>query len=250
MATDDDDQNKVASLWPDPPLFWKDFTPENIARFETIKQEYAEVNGLDPANVIRVPDIPEELRPLQPPAEPLDGKWKVFGQDMSLDEELQSLEAAGVQRLGPLREPEGEDGKHIDRAFELKKLTKSLLLNFLELMGLMGYNTTDAREKVEDIKTLFLNFHHVLNEYRPHQAREQLIQMMQDRLDSTRQETAAVRAAVDKAKRVLEGLGSMEIPAADPDQIAVDGDALGGAEKKADQEAQRQEWRLAEDEFS
>lgn len=35
---------------------------------------------------------------------------------------------------------------------------------------------------------------------------------MQSNLDRTRAETAAIRAQVDKAKRVLEGLGSLDAP--------------------------------------
>lgn len=35
---------------------------------------------------------------------------------------------------------------------------------------------------------------------------------MQSNLDRTRAETAAIRAQVDKAKRVLEGLGSLDTP--------------------------------------
>jgi len=109
---------------------------------------------------------------------------------------------------------------------------------------------TQAQAKVDDIRTLFLNFHHILNEYRPHQAREQLIQMMQDRLDSTRAETAAVRSVVDKAKRMLEGLGSMEIPTVEPIQPSSGGQTPGGTQRGGDQELQNEEWRLIDTEFS
>jgi len=74
----EDDTGKVSALYPDPPLFWKAFTPENISRFKELKQEYADQQGVDVNTVIRIPNIPEELVYLQPPAEPAEGKWRLF----------------------------------------------------------------------------------------------------------------------------------------------------------------------------
>ncbi|KAK0629314.1 MED7 protein-domain-containing protein [Bombardia bombarda] len=213
MANLEDGEGKTnAAMMPDPPPFWKSFTPDNLARFDTLKQEFADQHGADIDTIVRIPDISEDLVYLQPPAEPIDSKYRLFDEPQTLAEELQTLEAGGIDRLGPLEETD-KDGKHIDRAFELKRLAKSMLLNFLELMGIMSNDPAQGQEKVADLKTLLLNFHHVLNEYRPHQAREQLIQLMQDQLDAKRAETAAIRGVVDKAKRALEGLGSMEAPA-------------------------------------
>ncbi|KAJ0281384.1 hypothetical protein CBS470a_008321 [Colletotrichum nupharicola] len=198
-------QNAVAATFPNPPPFWKDFTPEKLARIEDLRKAQAEKDGVDVKDLPpRIPNIPEELINLNPPSEPASGTWK-------LDDKLPSLEEGEIQRLAPAP-PEEKDGKHLDRAFELKKMAKSILMNFLELVSVMATTPDDGQAKVEDLRTLFINFHHVLNEYRPHQARESAIAMMQSHLDRTRAETAAISAQVDKAKHLLEGLGSIEIP--------------------------------------
>lgn len=96
-----------------------------------------------------------------------------------------------------------------------------------------------AHAKVADLSTLFINFHHILNEYRPHQARESAMALMQSRLDQMRDETAAVRAQVDKTKRVLEGLTSIEVPhmpAALASRNSDDEDALEADESARDEE--------------
>lgn len=165
MDPQDDDSGRVTALFPDPPQFWKAFAPDNLSRFETLKQEYADRHGVSPDTVIRVPDLPEDLLYLQPPPEPEGQKWRLFSEPLSvrhphppkhhaspptnphqLKDELQDLEAAGIQRLVPPTLLDADkDGKHGDRAFELKKIAKSLLLNFLELVGLMGHNPSLVR---------------------------------------------------------------------------------------------------------
>lgn len=62
-------------------------------------------------------------------------------------------------------------------------------------------------EKVQDLRNIFINFHHLLNEYRPHQARESLILMMQDQLDRSKAETEGILNMKTQVEAVLEGLG-------------------------------------------
>ncbi|KAM0279729.1 hypothetical protein ACHAQH_004420 [Verticillium albo-atrum] len=213
-TTDQQGQKAHSSAFPNPPLFWKDFTPENIARMEELRTARAEETRIALKQLpVRTPGIPDSLINLQPPAEPSTGTWRVLGGQYSLGDKLPSLEEVSIKRLAAAHNDE-RDGKHLDRAFELKRMAKSLLLNFLELVGVMSITPEDSATKVDDLRTLLMNFHHVLNEYRPHQARESGIALMQSHLDRTRAETAAIRAQVDSAKRVLEGLGSLEIPPA------------------------------------
>ncbi|KAL6887208.1 MED7 domain-containing protein [Trichoderma longibrachiatum] len=207
---DQPEPHSLASTFPNPPEFWKDFTQDNIAELVELKLARGPLDQDDASNG-RIPDLPEHLRHLQPPPEPADGRWRVFGDQYVLDDKLPTLEEQGIQNLPATASSGAKDAKHYDRAFELKRLVKSLLLNFLELNGILARNPADAEAKVLDIRTLFINIHHILNEYRPHQARESAIEMMQDHLDRTRTETAAIRTQVDKARKVLEGLGSLDL---------------------------------------
>lgn len=68
----------LASTYPNPPPFWKDFTSDRIDRIDELRAEHIEQNGGN-ALTLRIPDVPEELINLQPPAEPADGRWRVFG---------------------------------------------------------------------------------------------------------------------------------------------------------------------------
>ncbi|KAI0129879.1 MED7 protein-domain-containing protein [Xylariales sp. AK1849] len=217
MAEEDGAQNAISSTFPPPPPFWKDFTSDNVARVADLKKEQAERNGTD-ISTVRLTGLPRHQRNLQPPLEPANGAWRVFGSNYTLADELPKLDGQGIRRLFPDEDERDKDGKHFDRATILKRLAKSLLLNFLELVGVLGFNPGAAEDKITDIRDLFLNFHHLINEYRPHQARESLISMMQSQLDRTRAETNAIRDVKEKVERMLEGLGSLKM-----DDEVVDG---------------------------
>lgn len=154
---------------------------------------------------------------------------------LQLDDKLPTLEEQGITNLPATlsspANPTTSATTHHDRALELKRLAKSLLLNFLELTGTLSRSPAHAEAKVQDLRTLFINAHHALNEYRPHQARESAIEMMQDGLDKVRAETVAVRTQVDRARRVLEGLGSLRV-AADEAAEKLKQEAQGGEEKE------------------
>ncbi|KAI0175451.1 mediator complex, subunit Med7 [Pestalotiopsis sp. NC0098] len=212
MADDSESQNAITSTFPPPPPFWRDFTPDNVARIADLRQEQVEREGIVDGKTVRLTGLPENLRNLQPPPEPTSGAWRVFGQNYALEEELPRLDnGTGIRKLFPDPEERDQDGKHFDRATILKRLAKSLLLNFLELTGILSSNPAAAEDKITDIRDLFLNFHHLINEYRPHQARESLISMMQAQLDRTRAETNTIRDVKEKVERMLEGLGSLKM---------------------------------------
>ncbi|KAI4592921.1 Mediator of RNA polymerase II transcription subunit 7 [Pestalotiopsis sp. 9143b] len=173
MADDSEPQNAITSTFPPPPPFWRDFTPDNVARIADLRQEQIEREGIVDGKTVRLTGLPENLRNLQPPPEPTSGAWRVFGQNYALEEELPRLDnGTGIRKLFPDPEERDQDGKHFDRATILKRLAKSLL---------------------------------------PHQARESLISMMQAQLDRTRAETNTIRDVKEKVERMLEGLGSLKM---------------------------------------
>ncbi|CAG9861005.1 unnamed protein product [Phyllotreta striolata] len=107
------------------------------------------------------------------PPPPIQDTYHMFGNAFNTEENIiRPLESQGIKRLYPL---------HFDRRRELKKFNQSLLANFLDLLDLLVNCPESPRraEKVEDLSLLFIHIHHLLNEFRPHQARETLRVMME-----------------------------------------------------------------------
>ncbi|POS82412.1 hypothetical protein EPUL_006262, partial [Erysiphe pulchra] len=215
--------NAIAASLPEPPPFYQHFTPPNIQRLNSLCTSQTEKKDTHECSTppSRLPDLPPELQFLKPPEPPteLRGKFRCFGDVYYIKEELPSLQDMGVEQVyTPPSTPQSSESlsqstqTHHDRAFILKRLAKSLLLNFLELVSIMATNSSQWTEKVQDIRTLSVNFHHLLNEYRPHQARESLILMMREQLDHRRAEISGVEECRGKVEKILENLSKIEIP--------------------------------------
>lgn len=88
------ESNTLSSTFPNPPPFWKDFTPDKIARVEALRTQHAQQHGSggDASTMTRIPGLPEELVNLQPPAEPADGRWRVFGDTYMVRLSLMTLQ--------------------------------------------------------------------------------------------------------------------------------------------------------------
>ncbi|KAI9925273.1 hypothetical protein ASPWEDRAFT_121468 [Aspergillus wentii DTO 134E9] len=214
-------QRALATAFAPPPPLWKHFTPDNIKKLEGIKKEASK--GEDgksrkkkwTAAELRALDLPPELRFLVPPEIPTE-QYSVFGELQSLSTALPSLQEQGIEQLYPSppadadRESPAKPSQPLNHAYYLLKISKSLLLNFLDFVGILSVYPEQFESKVEDLRNLFINAHHLLNLYRPHQARESLILMMEEQLGRTReeiQEMDKVKVEIEAALEKLQAEG-------------------------------------------
>jgi len=107
------------------------------------------------------------------PPPPILDSYTMFGQPFSSEDCIvASLESQGIRRL--------YSAKEVNRKRELRKLNHSVLVNFVDLIDILIKTPDSAKreEKIEDLNLLFIHMHHLINEFRPHQARETLRLML------------------------------------------------------------------------
>lgn len=139
--------------------------------------------------------------PRQPP--PMFDTYSMFGNTFNNEDMIRSLESQGYKRLIP---------QHFDRRKELKKLNHSLFANFLDLIDLLVHHPDSPRraEKIDDLSLLFVHIHHLLNEFRPHQARETLRVLMEmqrrTRTETSKRFTKHLERVRDMVKTAFSAL--------------------------------------------
>lgn len=143
------------------------------------------------------------------PPRPLHEGYSMFGVPFHGEEPvIRPLESQGIRRLYP---------QNYEHKKELKKLNHSLLVNFLDMVDVLIRcpDTSKRLEKKEDMSLLFVHMHHLINEFRPHQARETL-RVLLDMQRRQRLDTAhRFHKHLDKVREILQNTLSV-LPEPEP----------------------------------
>lgn len=132
------------------------------------------------------------------PPPPIHDSYSMFGVTFHTDDLIiRPLESQGIKRLYP---------QNFDHKRELKKLNHSILVNFLDLLDILikSPDTSKREEKIEDLNLLFIHIHHLINEYRPHQARETLRVMMEMQKRQRLETAERFQKHFDKVMEILK----------------------------------------------
>ncbi|BAO42008.1 mediator of RNA polymerase II transcription subunit 7 [Kluyveromyces marxianus] len=211
------DKNEISALYPPPPPFIQFFTEENAVLHSKCQADKAVAESLTARQL-------EQLKYFEKPELPKDGTYRAFGNVWQINDKLPELSQMGIEQLykkhssasgsasGSGSASESADdspqsgANYENKIQELKKLLKSLLLNFLELIGLLGVDSSMYDKKLNEIRVIAINIHHLLNEYRPHQSRESLIMLLEEQLEHKRREMEQINKTCDEVEAKLAEL--------------------------------------------
>ncbi|KAJ1644524.1 Mediator of RNA polymerase II transcription subunit 7 [Coemansia asiatica] len=170
MADTQQQQQQLDASYPAPPEYFTLFTDDNLAKLANIDNESA-MND-------------HTLKYLVPPPPPTEGTYSNFGRLWQVEDRLPTLAEQKISQLYP-------DGP-IDRIVELKRLNHLVLFEFLDLVDVLIKDPSLYAARTERIREIFVNIHHLINEYRSHQAKETLKLMLRQQIESKRRTTAAI----------------------------------------------------------
>nr|CAG4637388.1 EOG090X0EJA [Ceriodaphnia reticulata]SVE73219.1 EOG090X0EJA [Ceriodaphnia reticulata] len=132
------------------------------------------------------------------PPPPITDNYSMFGNPYNTDDAvIRPLESQNIRRLYP---------NNYDHRRELKKLNHSITASFLDLVDICIRNPeSEARAtKIDDITLLFIHMHHLVNEFRPHQARETLRVMLEQQKRQRLEIAERFRRHFDKSVELVQ----------------------------------------------
>ncbi|KAF2429281.1 hypothetical protein EJ08DRAFT_698423 [Tothia fuscella] len=224
-------------VFPRPPPFFKDFTASNLQKLQQLKdaQSAQQLPGLSAPSLL---DLPPELRSLIPPEPPADGKYRSFGAEMDISDPLPNLNHRSTQLYPAIT----SETTTRNLPIYLRSLLRSLLLKFLELCSILSLNPSTHAFKIKQMETLVFNAHALINEYRPHQARESLILLMQEQIERKRSEIERVKGLKERVGGLvgdfetevglLDGVGGGNVSGVNVSGVDGVGGGINGVKKE------------------
>lgn len=200
----------ISSLYPPPPPYYKFFTEANLEKlseWNSINAKLATDEEKDDLKQQHKKRPPGKLKFLVPPERPEGTHYRGFGNFWSFEDKLPSLKELGWQQL---YKDDDEEITSRTKIQELHKLMHSLLLNFLELVGVVSIEPQQFHHKIEDLKLILININHILNTYRPHQSRESLIMLLKKQIEKKRDEIKEIDEVSKEVKSTILSLINIE----------------------------------------
>lgn len=175
----------------------------------------------------------------RPPPPPPDGPISMYG--------IARAPLGETPPAAPLEKQLYEMGSD-DPCGELRKLNHTLLSTFLALLQTAQDTPSQCHVRVDEMRHLMLNMQHLINTFRPYQAREELISVAQAQVDAKRalleQCRGAIAAcAVSQDGEALES-GSEE-EEEEEERMAIDADADAIAAEVAERNSREELLRVA-----
>ncbi|THD22499.1 Mediator of RNA polymerase II transcription [Fasciola hepatica] len=143
---------------------------------------------------------PQETH-IRPPTPPGQNVYRMFGNLYNLDDAiLRSLESQGVRRVYP---------QTYNRKRELRKINFSILANYLDLLDIITRDPSSPKrtERLDNLAILFINMHHLVNEYRQHQARDLLREILSYQVSIASQTVSKAELYTTRADDLLRNAG-------------------------------------------
>mmetsp|Transcript_28134 Transcript_28134/g.36866 ORF Transcript_28134/g.36866 Transcript_28134/m.36866 type:complete len:180 (+) Transcript_28134:80-619(+) len=87
---------------------------------------------------------------------------------------------------------------------EMKRLLNSVICNFTNLLDILVSCPSKQSSKIEDIEKIFVNFHNLLNEYRPHQARHMVMLRLQRQNEEEKKAIETLQRQIEQSAQLVE----------------------------------------------
>mmetsp|Transcript_11783 Transcript_11783/g.15299 ORF Transcript_11783/g.15299 Transcript_11783/m.15299 type:complete len:181 (-) Transcript_11783:39-581(-) len=175
--TEEEQGTRVSSQYPPPPIFYKSYGPNS---------DGPHVNAVS-------------LAPPPPPSE----EYQCYGDTWKVVETIRSLKEEGVEQLfeEPVKNP----------AAEIKRLIRESLKIYSELLKIDLDEEVDPTKpendpqikKATELDTHFKNILYLVNHYRPHQAREELINMLRQQVSARKSSAERLRTLIKEAREKI-----------------------------------------------